>query len=73
MVQGASALAARSRVRSQHALWSGRSRRTKATFDMQVAWPAPAHHVNPLQLVKSVSFHDAGGNLGSEDEEGADN
>jgi penicillin-binding protein 2 len=42
-------------------------------FDMQVAWLAPAHHANPLQLVKSVSFHDAGGNLGSEDEEGADN
>src|SRR5437016_6338677 len=40
-------------------------------FDMQVAWTAPAHHPNPPQLVKSVSY--AGGNLGSEDEEGADN
>src|SRR5438046_513576 len=39
-------------------------------FDMQVAWTAPAHHANPLQLVKSVSY--TGGNLGSEDEEGAD-
>src|SRR5437762_6599971 len=39
-------------------------------FDMQVAWLAPAHHANPLQLIKAVSY--AGGNLGSEDEEGAD-
>jgi penicillin-binding protein 2 len=39
-------------------------------FDMQVAWLAPAHHANPLQLIKSVSY--TGGNLGSEDEEGAD-
>jgi hypothetical protein len=42
-------------------------------FDMQVAWLAPAHHPNPLQLIKSVAYHDAGGNLGSDDEEGADN
>ena len=42
-------------------------------FDMQVAWLPPAHHANPLQLIKSVSFHDKGGNLGGEDEEGADN
>ena len=41
-------------------------------FDMQVAWLAPAHHANPLQLIKSVAYHDAGGNLGSEDEEDAD-
>src|SRR5438270_5922349 len=41
-------------------------------FDMQVAWIAPAHHANPLQLIKSVAYHDAGGNLGSEDEEDAD-
>src|SRR5438128_2916493 len=40
-------------------------------FDMQVAWLAPAHHANPLQLIKAVSY--AGGNLGREDEEGADN
>ena len=39
-------------------------------FDMQVAWTSPAHHANPLQLIKAVSY--AGGNLGSEDEEGAD-
>ncbi|HYY13883.1 MAG TPA: penicillin-binding transpeptidase domain-containing protein, partial [Chthoniobacterales bacterium] len=38
-------------------------------FDMQVAWLAPAHKANPLQLIKAVSY--AGGNLGSEDEEGA--
>ena len=40
-------------------------------FDMQVAWLAPAHHANPLQLIKSVAYHGAGGNLGSEDEENA--
>ena len=39
-------------------------------FDMQVAWIAAAHHPNPLQLIKAVSY--TGGNLGSEDEEGAD-
>src|SRR5881396_1475480 len=39
-------------------------------FDMQVAWLAPAHHPNPLQLIKAVSY--TGSNLGSEDEEGAD-
>ena len=37
---------------------------------MQVAWLAPAHKANPLQLIKAVSY--TGGNLGSEDEEGAD-
>jgi penicillin-binding protein 2 len=40
-------------------------------FDMQVAWLAPAHHPNPLQLIKAVTYHDKGGNLGSEDEEDA--
>ncbi len=39
-------------------------------FDMQVAWLPPAHHSNPLELIKSVSY--AGSNVGSEDEEGAD-
>jgi penicillin-binding protein 2 len=43
----------------------------EGNFDMQVAWIPPAHHPNPLQLIKSVSY--TGGNLGSEDEEGADN
>ena len=42
----------------------------EGNFDMQVAWTAPAHHANPLQLIKAVSY--TGGNLGSEDEEGAD-
>ncbi len=41
-------------------------------FDMQVAWLAPAHKTNPFQMVKDVTYHDAGGNLGSEDEENAD-
>jgi penicillin-binding protein 2 len=40
-------------------------------FDMQVAWLAPAHHANPLALIKSVSY--TGSNVGGEDEEGADN
>jgi penicillin-binding protein 2 len=40
-------------------------------FDMQVAWLAPAHRANPLQLIKSVSYNDKGGNLGGEDEETA--
>jgi len=43
----------------------------EGNFDMEVAWLAPAHHPNPLQLIKSVSY--TGSNLGSEDEEGADN
>jgi hypothetical protein len=43
----------------------------EGNFDMQVAWLAPAHHPNPLQLIKSVSY--TGSNLGSDDEEGADN
>src|ERR1700731_4253368 len=43
----------------------------EGNFDMQVAWTPPAHHPNPLQLIKAVSY--TGGNLGSEDEEGADN
>jgi penicillin-binding protein 2 len=41
-------------------------------FDMQVAWLAPAHHANPLQLIKAVSYPGSGGNLGGDDEEGAD-
>jgi penicillin-binding protein 2 len=40
-------------------------------FDMQVAWLTPAHKANPFQLIKEVSFHNAGGNLGSDDEESA--
>src|SRR5438309_200294 len=43
----------------------------EGNFDMEVAWTAPAHHPNPLQLIKAVSY--TGSNLGSEDEEGADN
>jgi len=41
-------------------------------FDMQVAWLQPAHHANPLQLIKSVAYNEKGGNLGGEDEETAD-
>src|SRR4029077_14245273 len=42
----------------------------EGNFDMQVAWTAPAHHPNPLQLIKSTSY--TGSNVGGEDEEGAD-
>src|SRR5213076_2345056 len=42
----------------------------EGNFDMQVAWLTPAHHSNPLELIKSVSY--TGSNLGGEDEEGAD-
>jgi len=41
-------------------------------FDMQVAWLAPAHKANPLQLIKAVTYPGTGGNLGGEDEESAD-
>jgi penicillin-binding protein 2 len=41
-------------------------------FDMQVAWLAPAHKTNPFQMIKDVTYHDKGGNLGGEDEENAD-
>src|SRR5438477_8168149 len=44
----------------------------EGNFDMQVAWTAPAHHPNPLQLIKAVSYAGTGGNLGGDDEEGAD-
>ena len=40
-------------------------------FDMQVAWLAPAHKANPFQMIKDVTYHDKGGNLGGEDEEDA--
>jgi penicillin-binding protein 2 len=42
----------------------------EGNFDMQVAWTPPAHHPNPFQMIKSVSY--SGGNLGSADEETAD-
>src|SRR5437588_10405744 len=38
---------------------------------MPVAWLAPAHKSNPFQIIKSVDYHGAGGNLGI-DEENAD-
>src|SRR6266478_4176577 len=41
-------------------------------FDMKVAWLAPAHKANPFQMIKDVTYHDKGGNLGAEDEENAD-
>ena len=41
-------------------------------FDMQVAWLAPAHKPNPFQMLKDVNYHDAGPNVGGNDEENAD-
>jgi hypothetical protein len=38
---------------------------------MQVAWLAPAHKANPFQMIKDITYHDKGGNLGGEDEENA--
>src|SRR5213079_2327693 len=40
-------------------------------FDMKVAWLSPAHKANPFQMIKDVTYHDKGGNLGAEDEENA--
>jgi penicillin-binding protein 2 len=40
-------------------------------FDMPVAWLTPAHKANPFQMIKDVTYHDKGGNLGAEDEENA--
>jgi hypothetical protein len=40
-------------------------------FDMPVAWAAPAHHANPLHLIKSVAYNEKGGNLAGGDEENA--
>lgn len=41
-------------------------------FDMPVAWLAPAHHPNPFQMIKAVSYHDSGPNVEGSDEENAD-
>ena len=41
-------------------------------FDMQVAWLAPAHHPNPFQMIKDVSYRDSGANVAGSDEENAD-
>jgi penicillin-binding protein 2 len=39
----------------------------EGNFDMQLAWVAPAHHTNPLELVKSVTFKES--NVGGGDDE----
>jgi penicillin-binding protein 2 len=42
----------------------------EGNFDMQLAWLSPAHHENPFDLIKAVSFKDS--NVGGgEDEEDA--
>ncbi len=40
------------------------------SFDMPVAWLAPAHTADPFQSIKAVSFHDSGPNVEGTDEEG---
>jgi penicillin-binding protein 2 len=42
------------------------------SFDMPVAWLAPAYKPNPFQMIKDVSFGDSGATAASSDEEGAD-
>jgi len=37
-------------------------------FDMQVAWLSPAHKPNPFAMIKDVDYHDAGSNLGGDEE-----
>src|SRR5438874_3685517 len=43
----------------------------EGNFDMQVAWMAPAHHENPMQLIKSVKFKDSNVAGGDDEEEAA--
>jgi penicillin-binding protein 2 len=43
------------------------------SFDAQVAWLAPAHKANPFQMIKEVSYHDAGADVPAADEENQDN
>ena len=41
----------------------------EGNFDMQLAWTAPAHHPNPFELVKSVSFKDSNVGGGADEED----
>jgi penicillin-binding protein 2 len=41
----------------------------EGNFDMQVAWVAPAHKDNPLELVKAVSFKDSNIGGGNDEED----
>ena len=41
----------------------------EGNFDMQLAWVAPAHHENPFELVKSVSFKESNVGGGDDDED----
>jgi penicillin-binding protein 2 len=43
----------------------------EGNFDIQLAWLAPAHHDNPLELVKSVTFKDSNVGGGADDEDAA--
>ena len=42
------------------------------SFDMPVAWLAPAHSPDPFATIKAVAFHDSGLSGEGADEEGAD-
>jgi len=41
----------------------------EGNFDMQLAWLAPAHHENPFDLIKSVSFKDSNVSSGEDEED----
>jgi len=41
----------------------------EGNFDMQLTWLAPAHHENPFELVKSVSFKESNVGGGADDED----
>ena len=41
------------------------------SFDMPVAWVAPAYKPNPFEMIKAVSYHDSGPSTEGSDEENA--
>jgi hypothetical protein len=43
----------------------------EGNFDIQLAWLAPAHKDNPLELVKSVTFKDSNVGGGADEEDAA--
>src|SRR5204862_110153 len=42
------------------------------TFEPQVAWLAPAHHPNPVAMVKDITFKDTETNASADEEHGDD-
>jgi penicillin-binding protein 2 len=41
----------------------------EGNFDMELAWLAPAHHENPFELIKSVSFKESNVSSGEDEED----